>query len=204
MQLANELEDLVARVARQGVVEELADVQLHWRPLLLHHDGPIRRIALHPPLADYPFLSSQATHLVVRILQHRDLPLIQRHRRLFPLHRLEDRRHLLARRLRSKEIASAAFEGGTEVVDVGAREVVEEDFKDVKDRVGGSDAELGELGKETEVLWRVVSGGRVQKRQSGPWSESRPYRCSSCAGGSGTRLRARAEQASASEEEKGA
>jgi hypothetical protein len=46
VQLASELEDLVARVAHEDVVEEVVDVELHGRAFLRRDRRSVRRIAL--------------------------------------------------------------------------------------------------------------------------------------------------------------
>lgn len=46
MQLANELEDLVARVASQYVVEEMSNVELHRGAFFRWDRGSFRRITL--------------------------------------------------------------------------------------------------------------------------------------------------------------
>ena len=46
MQLANELEDLVARVASQDVVEEMSNVELHRGAFFRWDCGSFRRITL--------------------------------------------------------------------------------------------------------------------------------------------------------------
>lgn len=95
---------------------------------------------------------AERTHLVVSVLQHRNLPLIQMHRRLLPLHRLQYSPHLLTRRLAPQQKPPTPLEGGAEVVDVGTGEIVEENFEDVEDGMDGRDAEFGEFGEEAEVL----------------------------------------------------
>lgn len=147
MQLPHQLEHLVARIAVEDVVEEVPDEHNHRAPLLLRHRRPFGRIAL-----------------IVRILQHRVLPLVEVQRALLALVHLEDLTHPLVGRFGTEEEPAAVLEHRAEVVDVGAREVLEEGFEDVEDDVHRRDFELGQLRDEAEVLRRsgsAQSGGGV-------------------------------------------
>jgi hypothetical protein len=74
------------------------------------------------------------------------------HRRLLPLHRLQNGPHFLTGRLAPQQEPPTSLKDGAEIVDVGPGEIVHKDSEDVQNGVDGSDAEFGELGEEAEVL----------------------------------------------------
>lgn len=135
MQLAHKLEHAVARIARQRVVKQMADIQLHWSPFFRNHDWPVGRVAL-----------------IVRVVQHGNLPLIQVHGGLLALDCLEDRPHLFVSRFRPQQETTAAFQRRAQVVNVGSRKIVKEHSENVKDDVDRSHPELCQFGQEPEIL----------------------------------------------------
>mgnify|MGYP006876451294 CR=1 FL=1 len=135
MHLADELEHLVARVAVQHMVEQVPDKELHRRPFLGRDRRPVRRVAL-----------------VVRIVEHGGLSLVEVHRGALALIHVDDLAHPLRGALAPEQEATAPFQKGAEVVNVGTGKVVEEDFENEKGDVDGRDAELGQFGEEAQVL----------------------------------------------------
>lgn len=144
MHLADELEHLVARVAVQHMVEQVPDKELHRSPFLRRDRRPVRRVAL-----------------VVRIVEHGGLSLVEVHRGALALIHVDDLAHPLRGALAPEQEATAPFQKGAEVVNVGTGKVVEEDFEDEKGDVDGRDAELGQFGEEAQVL---CAGCRVRER----------------------------------------
>lgn len=78
-------------------------------------------------------------------------------RALLPAHELEHALHPLPRVLAAQEEAPTALEQKRRALDVGSRQVVDEDLVDVQDCVRLSNVELGELAVITNVL---SDGGR--------------------------------------------
>jgi len=135
MKLANELENLVARITSESVVEEMSNVELHWRALFRCDSGSLGRITL-----------------VVGILEHGELTLIEMHRGFLAFVNVDDLSHLLARSFTPQQESTASFEESTEVVDVGTGKVVEENLEDVEDNVNWRNSEFGEFSEEAHIL----------------------------------------------------
>ncbi len=129
MQPADLLQDLGVGPLGEIRVYELADEELHGRPLLLLDGWPLRGV-----------------DVVDGILDEHSLGLTDVLHRLLPLERLEERGHPGRCLWVPEEIAATVLEQVADDLDVHPRKVIETDLEAVENNVFRHNAEVGKLG----------------------------------------------------------